>query len=957
MVIAETKHVDLREAIQKQSFIGPDETIVDVAQVAHANKKKKLSYLCIVANSKSEGYLLQVKLDGAVYKKKRSWLLENIQSFDGKNLRADNLELDFTSDKPYHWLFSDALERDSFIHSAHKACRRYCRKICPKFINVPEQLLESFLGPVIGDAIVNEKDADEDMRLLNFQLTELSEREEDDLLRLLDECEASGQAGLLEAEIFYQRLQEEASRLDDASLKSMVTPTVPEGRSESEIVVDHLEAAENDVSQVLKELDDYTSIVSAVYNKVILIEEKQRMIQTKNQNSRKLMILLQRFVSQLDVDPRDLQILSEADFSASESATKLCASAENLKIALRPSLPPGMEKLAAYQEQRKKHERVKNKFSQKLQLHLRNMFTHLTSMSIEGGVVRPVEELSLAGHSAIHRLLRPYTHLSLWLKDADPPAHEDLIKEYAKSVSRLYDRDIKQFFLDARKAIGAKGRGGRWENADFSGVSGAQQLVSEGVRGLIRGAKTVSGAVSSPSQAGASMMSGITNSRPPYESQLLGLDSEQFMVGSADDVARREVFDQMLDRLLSELQPVCLAEQNFCMKFFRLGGPVSSTSMSSSISQGSLASTATLGLVGPITGSRKGSLHTLDVGDGNSGLFHGNNSSQDSKVMTQELRKLMAALFPNLSEELGNFIQFYSDKVDGFNSMVLLVGLSEHVLKAQDTGSFLSVTFGSALIQAKRSLDKFMQAQLRSLAEFKPKNARKLGILPFIRNFESLVRTSEGIYGDCPRRADLDKWYAFLVEKIFETVERLASSEKVTHSRTYTGDVARMENYWYLWSVLSQVKIAALEGERKKSKELYNEALHRYVVEHFGQPLEKLNTFFEGVLALVAGGVREEEVCFRVAYSKSELRKVVALYPPKEVHKGLENLYVGLQRKLSVEANLMQVVWRGMQEEFLNQYKAIEDLIQRCYPDSRIQLEFTVEDILKFFSEIAQKHS
>jgi hypothetical protein len=68
-----------------------------------------------------------------------------------------------------------------------------------------------------------------------------------------------------------------------------------------------------------------------------------------------------------------------------------------------------------------------------------------------------------------------------------------------------------------------------------------------------------------------------------------------------------------------------------------------------------------------------------------------------------------------------------------------------------------------------------------------------------------------------------------------------------------------------------------------------------------------LQTFFEGVLALVAGGVREEEVCYRVAYSKSELRKVVALYPPKEVQKGLENLYVGLQKRLSAEANLLQV--------------------------------------------------
>ena len=81
-----------------------------------------------------------------------------------------------------------------------------------------------------------------------------------------------------------------------ASLESMVLSQPLSGKSESEVVVEHLDAAEADVSSVLKQLEEYASIVSAVYNKVILIEEKQRMIQTKNQNSRKLMDLLQKFV-------------------------------------------------------------------------------------------------------------------------------------------------------------------------------------------------------------------------------------------------------------------------------------------------------------------------------------------------------------------------------------------------------------------------------------------------------------------------------------------------------------------------------------------------------------------------------------------------------------------------------------------------------------------------------------
>lgn len=52
----------------------------------------------------------------------------------------------------------------------------------------------------------------------------------------------------------------------------------------------------------------------------------------------------------------------------------------------------------------------------------------------------------------------------------------------------------------------------------------------------------------------------------------------------------------------------------------------------------------------------------------------------------------------------------------------------------------------------------------------------------------------------------------------------------------------------------------------------------------------------------------------------------------------------------------LQVVWRAMQEEFIQQYKYIEELIQRCYPGSMIVLDFSIQNILEFFSEIALSH-
>ena len=45
-----------------------------------------------------------------------------------------------------------------------------------------------------------------------------------------------------------------------------------------------------------------------------------------------------------------------------------------------------------------------------------------------------------------------------------------------------------------------------------------------------------------------------------------------------------------------------------------------------------------------------------------------------------------------------------------------------------------------------------------------------------------------------------------------------------------------------------------------------------------------------------------------------------------------------------------------MQDEFLKQYSHFESLISTCYPDSGITLEFTIDNLLEYFSDIAQQH-
>lgn len=113
--------------------------------------------------------------------------------------------------------------------------------------------------------------------------------------------------------------------------------------------------------------------------------------------------------------------------------------------------------------------------------------------------------------------------------------------------------------------------------------------------------------------------------------------------------------------------------------------------------------------------------------------------------------------------------------------MYVLVRLSQHVMSAQDTGSFLSVAFASALVHIKRAFDKFMQTQLQSiLCDTKINRKHKCGILPYVKNFEPFAKTAEKIFKNSERKVDLEKWYTKLICTMFEAISRHSAEHHKT---------------------------------------------------------------------------------------------------------------------------------------------------------------------------------
>lgn len=178
--------------------------------------------------------------------------------------------------------------------------------------------------------------------------------------------------------------------------------------------------------------------------------------------------------------------------------------------------------------------------------------------------------------------------------------------------------------------------------------------------------------------------------------------------------------------------------------------------------------------------------------------------------------------------------------------MYVLARLSQHVMSAQDAHSFLSMTFASALVQVKRSFDKFMQLQLQSIKDSKLPKRSKCGLLPYVENFEEFANTAESIFRKANRRNDLDKWYMQLVTAVFDQIPQHAHE----HAKT-PQQVVKMENFHRMHSILAQLKVPDLENLKKDAKQRYNDSLRAYVTKYFGRPLEKLNVIFYLLFSIV----------------------------------------------------------------------------------------------------------
>lgn len=524
----------IKYLLQKEVFDATNERILSVCNVQKWHKKKRNSYLCVVLEARSLPTLVQVKQnDKGVYRKKRMWQLTEIKTVDGKNDSTTEPvhEFDIICEKNFKWFAANLHERQNFLSVLHRQIHKYIKVIENRavFVNVPQTWLQEQSPEKIqqtehmeNGGSIDEEDSDE---FEDFHA--LTEKEESELNKLI----ADSNLAITDAELFMEQLGKNLQDLDGANVQSVLA-------SEKQVnaLMEQIEAAIDEANRVETRFDEYEEILCHVRDTMEKMGEKNSMIEVANNNNINLLNELEKLIAHLDLPYAHQIALTDTDLTTPQGLATAIAAGKALQTAMNCDIDSALLRLTAVQDQRKRFDKWKAKFSQTISRHLNNMFIHLANDLSESQLNAASSgsgELVLMKHGAVHKELSAYNELMHWLKSMDRKAYDGLTRVYTNAMSKVYERELKNFFDLAKSSI-------------------SPQLLNDSEMNT-----SISSKFKSPQSKQISQPYGI-----------LGISKEQWSNGV--DSSERQRFETIMEKVLTELEPVALSEQHFCIRFFQL---------------------------------------------------------------------------------------------------------------------------------------------------------------------------------------------------------------------------------------------------------------------------------------------------------------------------------------------------------------------------------------------------
>lgn len=116
----------------------------------------------------------------------------------------------------------------------------------------------------------------------------------------------------------------------------------------------------------------------------------------------------------MDLPRKYQECLEDADLTTPEGLKAAIEAGNALRDSLNCQIDPALLRMSAVQEQRKRFENYKNKFSRIITRQLNNLFIHYGNH--KGDFEKTSEGLILPQHTGVHKELHAYSELMQWIK-------------------------------------------------------------------------------------------------------------------------------------------------------------------------------------------------------------------------------------------------------------------------------------------------------------------------------------------------------------------------------------------------------------------------------------------------------------------------------------------------------------------------------------------------------------
>ncbi|KAI9327547.1 exocyst complex component Sec3-domain-containing protein [Obelidium mucronatum] len=951
----------------------------------------KVRFICITADNKKKVRIHKVKQDKpAVFNIGKSWGLDEVKSVE--TLKENGVCVNVNG-KPYYWMMDSPSAKIELMFNLVSLSQKHFGKV-PRLVGIDEEFLkdqmELFLAGKINTVPRPESTAVQPKTALNASggmtgtsmngsagnptatsptptqmynndLDAFLEKELDSKLKSeqenantgfnMDELlggfnwQVNGDAADLE-----RKLESELQALEAANVHSII-----ESEEQAEYVIAQIDATLNELSTIDQWLLHYTTLLDRMGQDVHSVEVKNKVLQITSHNQKALLQEINKIVSGMKLSE---PVSERLKYESLDELSGIKNCQHVLKVLMdtiaQVKVDEAVSRIAMVKERVGLYQSYATTFSVRLTEFVKNLIVSLAdTLSKEKGRTAKLN-LKISGLDAVQMKLCHYRTLMKWLKSIDTRKQYDLEMTYSHEFGKFYKRELREY-LENLKTLHTK-RKPTVEEQDYVfivpqvSVSSAatNALTAMGSNMLEKGKGVgwnVLGRKKSTRPEGTTSMEVDTDEETSGKAATTGITRGGGTIKRGDRADDDKIWpDEAMIEVYKSLCPMIICEMNFVMDFFNLRKP------------------------------EEGTVQDLEFSYEWLENLHNPREKLKELKAQNKFSELYDAIF-DIHDDICAFLD-WGLKHDQTYTVGIMVHIEECINKYANT-VYTGFVYQMDLLMTKAVLnfERFVDEQIKGIEETKVTFRKRQGILPFIRTFPKFVDHMEKCVDgtSLPQgqaRTVVSNAYSRIVKCIFDTLEAMAKDQNDGKGESKTDDkeslnvhILTIENMHHFHSEIRARKIAGLEQFVKASKVLYDVNVEAYIKIVIRKPLGKLLEFFENVENLLKSNA-PEEVSFHL--HKVSLRDVLKKYPGKEIKKGLEQLYKKVEKSFTAteeeagtnshSGSLLQVVWRGIQEACAKNLKRYEELIALCYSDTGLKVEFTMDDLLGYFSELAQNH-